>query len=62
MLSQFFKRTKNQSKNRDAQSEIQCPLCGKKFRVEDAMQCAACTLAQKCDLVMCPRCGYEFAK
>ena len=42
-------------------SEIRCPLCGKHFRAEDAAQCAACALAKRCGLVMCPNCGYEFA-
>gem|GEM_PF-3330982 len=37
-----------------------CPLCGKQFRAEEATQCAACALAQKCGMVMCPNCGYEF--
>ena len=41
--------------------EIRCPLCGKHFRAEDAAQCAACALAKRCGLVMCPNCRYEFA-
>jgi hypothetical protein len=40
--------------------EIQCPLCGKKFRAGEAMQCATCALAVRCGLVMCPNCSYEF--
>ena len=43
------------------QSLLRCPLCGKRFRAEDAAQCAACALAKRCGWVMCPNCGYEFA-
>jgi transcription elongation factor Elf1 len=45
----------------DLKSEIRCPLCGKPFRADDAAACAACALAKRCGLVMCPNCGYEFA-
>lgn len=42
-------------------SAIRCPLCGKRFRAEDAARCATCALAKRCGLVMCPHCSYEFA-
>ena len=50
-----------QSKVSNLQSEIKCPLCGKTFRADETMACAACSVAKKCGLVMCPRCNYEFA-
>ncbi len=49
------------SRGAEEKSEIRCPLCGKQFRAGDAMPCAACALAAKCGLVMCPNCAYEFA-
>lgn len=40
---------------------MQCPLCGLKFKIENAFQlCRNCPLALKCKLVKCPNCGYEF--
>lgn len=41
-------------------SKVRCPLCGKTFDPGETQQCAACTLAKKCGLVMCPNCAYEF--
>jgi len=70
MRWQFFEKavgswqkaeSKPPSADRALPSEIRCPLCGKPFRAEDAAACAACALAKRCGLVMCPNCGYEFA-
>lgn len=47
--------------NSDPPSAIRCPLCGKEFHADEALRCAACALARKCGLVMCPNCSYEFA-
>lgn len=39
---------------------IVCPLCGKKFKKEEAGKaCAACG-KKDCGLIKCPNCGYEF--
>ncbi len=44
-----------------SQSAIRCPLCGSKFAAGEALACTGCALANKCGLVMCPNCSYEFA-
>jgi hypothetical protein len=37
-----------------------CPLCGHRFtREQGTAACAGCPLARGCNLVRCPRCGYE---
>lgn len=40
---------------------IRCPLCGRQFHAGEARSCAVCGLAEKCGVVMCPNCSYEFA-
>lgn len=40
-----------------------CGLCGARFTWDpDARHtvCSACPLGSRCDLVVCPNCGYEF--
>ncbi|MEW5718237.1 MAG: hypothetical protein AB1817_06415 [Chloroflexota bacterium] len=69
MRWQFFKTDDERRRTEDTHpssvirppSAIRCPLCGKAFRAEDAAACAACALAKRCGLVLCPNCGYEFA-
>jgi Fe2+ transport system protein FeoA len=39
----------------------QCPLCGAGI-VGGGSGCASCPLAWNCDLLQCPRCGYQFPK
>lgn len=37
-----------------------CPLCGCEFDAADADRaCRGCVLHRNCELVRCPRCGYE---
>ncbi len=52
--------TNPQSAISNPKSEIRCPLCGKTFCPGEARPCAACALAARCGLVMCPNCSYEF--
>jgi len=44
------------------EKSYQCPLCGFKFTEKAAKTCLTCPLARKCNLIMCPNCGYEFPK
>ncbi len=37
-----------------------CPLCGREFTQAEAAACPTCPIAERCGLVMCPSCGYEF--
>lgn len=39
----------------------QCPLCGAGIAGGGA-SCSSCPLAWQCDLLRCPRCGYEFPR
>ena len=43
-----------------ARSEATCPLCGLAFDRKDALCHHGCPIAELCDLVACPGCGYEF--
>ena len=38
-----------------------CGLCGLRFTHGDRV-CAACPIGVGCDLVRCPRCGYQFPR
>jgi Fe2+ transport system protein FeoA len=38
-----------------------CPLCGAGI-TGGGSSCASCPLAWSCDLLRCPRCGYEFPR
>ncbi len=38
-----------------------CPLCGREFTRAEAAACPTCPIAERCGLLMCPGCGYEFA-
>ncbi len=38
-----------------------CPLCGAGIG-GGAASCASCPIAWRCDLLRCPRCGYEFPR
>lgn len=39
-----------------------CSMCGLKFDREDAAKgCAGCPMSKGCELVKCPRCGFELA-
>ena len=69
MRWRFFKTEARRRRTKDTHpssvirpsSEIRCPLCGKAFHAREAKQCVTCGLADKCGLVMCPNCSYEFA-
>lgn len=39
---------------------MKCSLCGHEFDPESALApCRGCPLARGCDLVRCPKCGFE---
>jgi Fe2+ transport system protein FeoA len=38
-----------------------CPLCGAGI-AGGGSSCSSCPLAWKCDLLKCPRCGYQFPR
>jgi uncharacterized paraquat-inducible protein A len=39
---------------------MKCSFCGMEFEQEEAQKgCSRCSLAKGCQLVRCPRCGYE---
>jgi NMD protein affecting ribosome stability and mRNA decay len=38
---------------------MKCPLCGKEFDRSAAL-CSKCPFHDKCELMRCPHCGYEF--
>jgi len=38
-----------------------CGLCGARFTHGD-QACGACPMSSACDLVRCPRCGYQFPR
>ncbi len=40
---------------------FRCGLCGAQFTHGDRA-CGACPLGAGCDLVRCPRCGYQFPR
>ena len=39
-----------------------CPLCGAGIGAGGAAGCAGCPIAWSCDLLRCPRCGYQFPR
>ncbi len=41
--------------------ETLCPLCGLKFR-QGVEHCVACPARSACEVVCCPRCGYQFVE
>jgi transcription elongation factor Elf1 len=43
-----------------ADTTHRCPLCGRGFTTSEAAACPTCPIAERCGLVMCPGCGYEF--
>ncbi len=47
-------------KGAQGETRIICPLCGALFDPADLRTCQLCPLGGSCDLVMCPRCNYEF--
>jgi hypothetical protein len=68
MRWQFFKRRNTSLLRQEANSPlakaqpaIRCPLCGKEFCAGEVAECATCSLAAHCGLVLCPNCSYEFA-
>lgn len=64
MRLQLFEKTRDDKQKKTEKvtdAEIRCPLCGKSFHAREAKQCMSCKLGQKCGLVMCPNCSYEFA-
>lgn len=40
---------------------FQCGVCGTRF-IHGGRVCGACPLSAGCDLVRCPRCGYQFPR
>ena len=43
--------------------EVQCPLCGNRFRLSEGPACQYCRkLFRGCGMVSCPRCGHEFPR
>jgi len=39
---------------------VTCPLCGARYSEEEGRTChAGCPLERGCQLLACPRCGYE---
>jgi Fe2+ transport system protein FeoA len=36
-----------------------CPMCGHTFNVSSHLACSSCPLNQGCEMVCCPRCGYN---
>jgi len=38
-----------------------CGLCGLEF-THGGQACASCAIGAGCDLVKCPRCGYQFPR
>ena len=42
-------------------TEFACGLCGLTFMHGDRV-CGACPMGHGCDLVRCPRCGYQFPR
>jgi len=41
---------------------MKCALCGYKFDEEKVYSsCKGCFMAKGCELIKCPRCGYEIA-
>ena len=39
-----------------------CPLCGAGMGGGGAAGCSRCPIAWSCDLLRCPRCGYQFPR
>lgn len=39
-----------------------CPLCGAGMGTGSAAGCARCPMSWSCDLLKCPRCGYQFPR
>ncbi len=43
--------------------EVQCPLCGNKFKIIESPACQYCPMIfRSCGMVSCPRCGHEFPR
>jgi hypothetical protein len=42
-------------------TEFTCLLCGVRFTHSERV-CASCPLSARCDVVACPRCGYQFPR
>ncbi len=39
---------------------MKCSFCGLEFKEEEARKgCAGCSLTKGCQMIRCPRCGYE---
>jgi hypothetical protein len=39
---------------------MKCSFCGMEFKEEEAKKgCAGCSLTKGCQMIRCPRCGYE---
>ena len=36
-----------------------CPMCGHTFDVSSHLACSSCPLNKGCDMVCCPKCGYN---
>ena len=49
------------AESRETATVFQCALCGTRF-VHGGRVCGACPLSAGCDLVRCPRCGYQFPR
>lgn len=65
-----FPRLSRQSEQEDVQAGVpgptgdllRCPLCGHRFKREEATGCQVCPSVLRCKRVMCPNCHYEFPK
>jgi hypothetical protein len=42
----------------DYERDFQCPLCGIDFTGKGCQH--SCPIAKGCQMIRCPRCGYEF--
>lgn len=49
------------AKDATGASVFECGLCGLRFTHGDLV-CSSCALGAGCDLVKCPRCGYQFPR
>lgn len=45
--------------SRSASREMRCGLCGQRFDAAGLACHASCPLGARCDLICCPRCGFQ---
>lgn len=41
------------------ETTLNCPLCGHRFKSDEAASCQTCPLLSDCAMVCCPQCGYQ---